>query len=95
MDDGFGRLGFDEIVAFTIPASQRSWRVMERLGMTRDPNDDFDHPQFPKGHPLRAHVLYRLRRRLHDGSENVGRTTTAQTAPRCEGPLRPRDQAFV
>ena len=60
--DGFGRLGFDEIVAFTVPANERSRRVMERLGMSRDPNDDFDHPHFPEGHPLRRHVLYRLRR---------------------------------
>jgi type VI secretion system secreted protein Hcp len=34
---------------------------MERLGMSRDPNDDFDHAHFPEGHPLRRHVLYRLR----------------------------------
>jgi ribosomal-protein-alanine N-acetyltransferase len=35
--------------------------VMERLGMTRDPSDDFDHPQLAEG-PLRRHVLYRLSR---------------------------------
>jgi len=35
---------------------------MERLGMTRDPSEDFDHPAVPEGHPLRRHVLYRLRR---------------------------------
>jgi len=35
---------------------------MERLGMTRDPAEDFDHPSQPEGHPLRRHVLYRLRR---------------------------------
>jgi RimJ/RimL family protein N-acetyltransferase len=62
IDDGFGRLGLDEIVAFTIPANVRSWRVMERLGMSRDPKNDFDDPNFPEGHPLRAHVVYRLRR---------------------------------
>jgi hypothetical protein len=33
---------------------------MERLGMRRDPADDFDHPALPEGHPLRSHVLYRL-----------------------------------
>jgi hypothetical protein len=33
---------------------------MEKLGMTRDPADDFDHPKLPAGHPLRRHVLYRL-----------------------------------
>jgi hypothetical protein len=35
---------------------------MERLGMTRAPADDFDHPGLPEGHPLRPHVLYRLPR---------------------------------
>jgi hypothetical protein len=35
---------------------------MERLGMTHDPADDFEHPRVPAGHPLRPHVLYRLPR---------------------------------
>ena len=34
----------------------------EKLGMTHDPRDDFDHPLLPEGHPLRRHVLYRIRR---------------------------------
>lgn len=59
---GFGIVGLDEIVSFTSPANVRSWRVMERLGMTHDPADDFDHPRVPEGSPLRRHVLYRLRR---------------------------------
>ncbi len=62
IDDGFGRLDLDEIVAFTVPANRRSWGVMERLGMTREPAEDFDHPSRPEGHPQRRHVLYRLRR---------------------------------
>jgi len=33
---------------------------MERLGMTRSPQDDFDHPRLPEG-PLRRHELCRLR----------------------------------
>jgi len=39
----------------------RSRRVMEKLGMTYNPTDDFEHPLVPEGHPLRRHVLYRLR----------------------------------
>jgi len=62
LDDGFGRLGLDEIVAFTVAANRRSWRVMERLGMTHDPADDFDHPRLPEGHRLRRNMLYRIRR---------------------------------
>lgn len=56
---GFEHLGLAEIVAFTVPANLRSRRVMERLGMTHDPADDFDHPALPAGHALRRHVLYR------------------------------------
>ena len=59
---GFETLGLPEIVSFTIPANRRSRAVMERLGMTRDPVGDFDHPNLPPGHPIRPHVLYRLRR---------------------------------
>lgn len=59
---GFEELGLSEIVSFTVPENLRSRRVMERLGMTRDPRDDFDHPRLPEGHRLRRHVLYRLPR---------------------------------
>jgi RimJ/RimL family protein N-acetyltransferase len=63
IEDGFGRLGLDEIVAFTVPANRASRRVMEKLGMSRNPAEDFDfdHPRLPPGHALRRHVLYRLR----------------------------------
>jgi RimJ/RimL family protein N-acetyltransferase len=61
VDYGFGTLGLSEIVAITVPANLRSRRVMERLGMTRMPEDDFDHPNVPEG-PLKRCVLYRLRR---------------------------------
>ena len=60
---GFERAGLEEIVSFTVPGNGPSWAVMERLGMARDPADDFDHPAIAAGHPLRRHVLYRLRRR--------------------------------
>lgn len=64
---GFDTLGLDEIVSFTVPTNVRSRRVMEKLGMTYDPADDFDHPRVPEGSPLRRHVLYRLRRRSIGG----------------------------
>ena len=60
LDFGFRQLGLAEIVSFTTVANTRSRRVMERLGMRRDPDDDFDHPSLAPGHPLRPHVLYRL-----------------------------------
>jgi ribosomal-protein-alanine N-acetyltransferase len=59
-EDGFRRVGLTEIVSFTAVLNRRSQRVMERLGMTRDPAEDFDHPALPPGHRLRRHVLYRL-----------------------------------
>jgi len=59
---GFESLGLGEIVSFTVPGNRRSRRVMERLGMHRKPEEDFDHPMLPEGHPLRRHVLYRLSR---------------------------------
>lgn len=60
--DGFDRLGFDEIVSFTSMINVRSRRVMEKVGMTHKPGDDFDHPSVAPGDPLRPHVLYRLTR---------------------------------
>lgn len=59
---GFDTAGLDEIVSFTSRLNARSWRVMERLGMRRDAGGDFEHPNVPQGHPLRPHVLYRIRR---------------------------------
>jgi len=55
----FETLGLKEVVSFTVPGNLRSRRVMEKIGMARDPGDDFDHPRLPEGHPLRRHVLYR------------------------------------
>jgi len=62
LEFGFGTLRLPEIVAFTAAINQPSRRVMEKLGMTRDPADDFDHPRVPEGSPLRRHVLYRMKR---------------------------------
>lgn len=55
-----GPLGIARVVAFTVPANERSWRLMERVGMTRV--GAFEHPRLPEGHPLRPHVLYEVRR---------------------------------
>jgi ribosomal-protein-alanine N-acetyltransferase len=59
---GFGALALDEIVAFTATGNLPSQAVMARLGMTRDVQGDFEHPRVPEGHPIRPHVIYRLRR---------------------------------
>lgn len=56
----FESLALDSLVSFTVPDNIRSRRVMEKIGMTHNPGDDFDHPNLPEGHPLRRHMLYRL-----------------------------------
>jgi RimJ/RimL family protein N-acetyltransferase len=61
---GFEEIGMPEIVSFTVPQNHRSRRVMERIGLVRDPAGDFDHPRvdaaaYPR---LVRHVLYRLSR---------------------------------
>lgn len=58
---GFNTLQLREIVSFTTAGNVRSRRVMERIGMQRDVAGDFAHPRIPVGHPLRRHVLYRIR----------------------------------
>jgi RimJ/RimL family protein N-acetyltransferase len=60
IDDGFTRVGLQEIVAVTAQGNAASVRVMERLGMTR--TIEFDHPSLPESSPLRRHMLYRLSR---------------------------------
>ena len=62
LDFAFGPLDLDEVVAFTAPDNPRFRRVMERLGMHRDPADDFDHPMIEADSPLRGQVLYRIGR---------------------------------
>lgn len=59
LDFAFDELNWREVVAFTAASNLRSQRVMERLRMTHDSADDFDHPRIEPGHPLRRHVLYR------------------------------------
>ena len=64
LEYGFTHVGLAEIVSFTVPQNERSWRVMERIGLVRDPGGDFDHPRVdPVVHPeLVRHVFYRLSR---------------------------------
>ncbi len=58
----FGTLGRSEVVAMTARINVRSQRVMQRLGMTYDPADDFLHPLVETGHRIQLHVLYRAKR---------------------------------
>jgi len=62
LDFAFKKLGLNEVVSMAVTDNLRSRAVMERLGMTRRPEDDFGHPKMPFDHPLRPHILYRLNR---------------------------------
>lgn len=55
---GFDEVGLPEIVSFTVPSNERSWRVMERIGMTRA--EEFDHPRAQPTDWWQRHVLYRM-----------------------------------
>lgn len=58
--DGFGRLGLSEIVSYAVLGNDASFRVMERIGMTRDAAGDLDIPG--REPPLNRIALYRIRK---------------------------------
>ncbi|MET0309887.1 MAG: GNAT family N-acetyltransferase [Sphingomonas sp.] len=60
LDWGWAHLDVPEIAAITTIDNVRSWGLMERLGMARAPQDDFDHPKAIER--LRAHITYRIGR---------------------------------
>ena len=59
LEFGFAKLDLTEVVSFTVPDNIRSRRVMEKIGMRH--LEDFEHPLLDPGHPLRSHVLYKVR----------------------------------
>ena len=62
LQDGFERHNLDEIVSFTAAVNLKSIRVMEKISMRRDSENDFMHPNVAEGHHLKPHVLYRITR---------------------------------
>ena len=60
IDFAFRYVGLKEVVAMTAAGNLKSRRVMEKIGMTRDAKDDFDHPLVPSDHFTFRHVLYRI-----------------------------------
>ncbi len=73
LDFAFESLGLEEVVSFTVVDNLPSRRVMEKIGMARNPREDFDHPRLPEGHPLRRHVLYRTKASPRPASSVSGR----------------------
>ena len=83
---GFEDVRLDEIVSFTVPQNARSWRVMERIGLQRQPSRDFDHPNvdaaaYPQ---LVRHVFYALSR----DAWRAARGERADQGPLSERPRR-------
>jgi RimJ/RimL family protein N-acetyltransferase len=70
LDYAFTAMKLDEVVALTTAVNVSSQGVMQRLGMTHDPADDFDHPQLLDS-PLRRCVLYRMSRPATTASATV------------------------
>jgi RimJ/RimL family protein N-acetyltransferase len=58
----WARLDCPRIVAATVPGNARSIAVMERIGMVRRPELDFDHPEIAVGHPLRHNIVHAIDR---------------------------------
>jgi 3-dehydroquinate dehydratase/shikimate dehydrogenase len=58
----FDVLGKDEVVSFTTSANKPSRHVMEKLGLVRRPEEDFDHPGVPVSWSGRRHVVYAITR---------------------------------
>jgi RimJ/RimL family protein N-acetyltransferase len=56
----FGNRSDESVWAITVLANVRSWGLMERLGMVRHPELDFDHPNVPAGSPLTQHIVYSI-----------------------------------
>ncbi len=48
------------LVSFAAQTNVRSLRVMEKIGLTRDVNGNFAHPNLAADHPLSKNFLYRL-----------------------------------
>ena len=71
LDYAFDELELSEVVAHTTSLNGPSQAVMRRLGMTHEPQDDFDGPWYPVGHPRGRFVLYRINEfgwRLHQAT---------------------------
>lgn len=60
---GLNVLELPEVVSFAVAGNDRSTAVMQRIGMTRRPDLDFESPRVPDTHPhLKRHVTYVMRK---------------------------------
>lgn len=59
---GFKTLDTPTIYSWTAAPNSRSEAIMRRIGMSRAPERDFDHPDLAADDPLRSHVVYVVKR---------------------------------
>jgi len=69
---GFGDPAVARIAAITTLANRPSWRVMERIGMTRATEEDFDHPMMPEGHVNQRHITHYVSRAAFAAARGEG-----------------------
>lgn len=58
LDLAFGRFGYDRVIAMTIPPNRESSGLMERLGMRRRDNLDFNDERF--GPEVNPQIVYEM-----------------------------------
>ena len=58
LDLAFGRYGAERVLALTVPGNRASWGLMERLGMERRTDLDFEDPRF--GPELNPCIVYAI-----------------------------------
>ena len=58
LDYAFTTLRADRVVAITFAPNEASWGLMERIGMTRRPELDYDDARFPTLNPT---IVYEIR----------------------------------
>jgi RimJ/RimL family protein N-acetyltransferase len=71
LDYAFDALKVDDVIALTTVHNLRSRHVMERLGMTYEPQNDFKFPSLPPDDPLSSCVVYRIRRNDRAGGQAI------------------------
>jgi RimJ/RimL family protein N-acetyltransferase len=59
---GWANTDRPRIAAWTVIGNMRSWGLMERLGMRRREDLDFQHPDFVAGDPFGAMIVYAIDR---------------------------------
>ena len=59
LDHAFGQLGAVRVVAVTYKENGPSWGLMERLGMKRREDLDFDDPRYPELNPTIVYTIAR------------------------------------